>query len=207
MDVSHVCTLDNVLVGTRKTPPAQVADNAHCKCQWGLIYNTKYYVKYTRVLYTQIHVYMHTVQYIMYIHTVTYNTICFHTVHSAVHWLFQDSWSIRLEHWSTCCPVAGLPFTGEQASIARDSWICHYWSTTPQWIWGVHSGFTYAWVQQPAPWTPPAVLEWLCATFMCRCTHHVWQSIPPATLFRNGWTLPVGTWQQRGTSEWNDFGR
>ena len=30
MDASHVCTLDNALVGTRKTPPVQDADNAHC---------------------------------------------------------------------------------------------------------------------------------------------------------------------------------
>ena len=44
---------------------------------------------HTCVFYTQINVYMHTVQCIMYIHTVIYNTICFHTVHSAVHWLFQ----------------------------------------------------------------------------------------------------------------------
>ena len=35
IDTGHVCTLDNALVGTRKAPPAQVADNAHCKCQWG----------------------------------------------------------------------------------------------------------------------------------------------------------------------------
>ena len=28
---SHVCTLVNVLVGAIKTPPAQVADDVHCK--------------------------------------------------------------------------------------------------------------------------------------------------------------------------------
>ena len=28
-------------------------------------------------------------------------------------------------------------------------------------------------MQQPASWTPPAVLEGFCATFMWRCAHHV----------------------------------
>ena len=32
MDASHVCTLVYALVGMRKTSPAQVAANAHCKC-------------------------------------------------------------------------------------------------------------------------------------------------------------------------------
>ena len=36
MDASHVWTLDNVLVGTRKTPPAQVADTVHSKCKLDL---------------------------------------------------------------------------------------------------------------------------------------------------------------------------
>ena len=32
MVASHVCTVVNALVGTKYTPPAQVADGAHCKC-------------------------------------------------------------------------------------------------------------------------------------------------------------------------------
>ena len=31
---SHVCMVVNALVSTRKTPPAQVAGDAHCKCKW-----------------------------------------------------------------------------------------------------------------------------------------------------------------------------
>ena len=33
---SHVCTLENALVGGRKTPPVEVAVDVHSKCKWGL---------------------------------------------------------------------------------------------------------------------------------------------------------------------------
>ena len=43
MAASHVCTLDNALVGTRKTPTVQVADNAHASASevFALIDGTK----------------------------------------------------------------------------------------------------------------------------------------------------------------------
>ena len=37
METSHVCTLDNALIGTRKTLPAQVVETVQSKCKWDLV--------------------------------------------------------------------------------------------------------------------------------------------------------------------------